>query len=182
MENNMNTLKITLSALVVTLLIAITPFNANAAEKKGTEIAETNWTKRCQKDAKTGKEMKNFCEIAKRIQVKGAGTRIAEMAIGFPLNKEGKKSKAARGVIILPLGILLESGVVMKIDDNKPASFKPRFCTKDGCVAYINLNEKILGTMKNGNKLNLAFRTSKGQEIKVVMELKGFTKGIKSIR
>ncbi len=180
----MTTLKTTLSAIVITLMIAAIPLvsDANAAEKKGTEIAESAWVKRCQKDPKTGKENKKLCEIFKKIQVKGAGTRIAEMAIGFPIDKDGKKSKSARGVVILPLGILLESGIVMKVDDKKPASFKVRFCTQNGCVAYVNLNDKILSSIKNGDKLNFGFITSQGQEVKVVMELKGFTKAIRSIR
>lgn len=176
----MSKITVALSLLALSLFCTA-PHTAAVAQQPGTELAETGWGKRCQKDPKTGKEDKNQCEAYQKIQVKDADTRIAEMAIGFPTGSDGKKSKVARGVVVLPLGILLESGVLMQVDEQKPAVFKLRFCTQGGCVGYVNLNPELLDTMKNGNQLLFQFKTSQGRDVKIIMSLKGFTKAIKEV-
>ena len=163
---------------VVFMMLSASSFAAKpSADKKGKgiELVASEWRSRCGKDEKTGKESKDKCEVYQRISVKKTKARIAEMALGFPIDEKGKKSKSARGVVILPLGILLENGIVMKIDDEKPAVFKVRFCTNSGCVAYVNLDKKLLTSMKKGKNINFIFKSSVGQDVNIVMSLKGFT-------
>lgn len=128
------------------------------------------WTVRCQeKDS-------DHCEIFQRLIVQETGVRVAEFAVGFP---EGKS--AARGVMILPLGILLPDGVQMQIDDQPPFKFKVRFCAKDGCFAYLNLNETVLDFMRKGNTAVVTFKTLQGQDMDFPISLKGFTKALADI-
>jgi len=151
---------------------------AAPADDKKITFEESNWEKRCQKDEKTGKEDKKLCEIFKLIRVQESKGRVAEFAIGkSDKNKEGTYS----GVVVLPLGILLEEGIIFKIDDNKPVMFKPRFCAQVGCVSYISLDETLLKTMKKGEKISFVFRSSNGQKVNIDMVLSGFGKALEGL-
>lgn len=149
--------------------------DAKAAEDQKITFEESSWEKRCQKDEKTGKEDPKLCEIFKLIRVQESKGRVAEFAIGKnEKNKEGTYS----GVVVLPLGVLLEEGILFKIDDNKPVMFKPRFCAQIGCVSYITLDDNLINTMKKGEKISFGFRSSNGQKVNIDMVLSGFGKAI----
>lgn len=165
-----------LTALFIMTANLATAQEATKAEKK-ISFEESEWTRRCQKDPKTQKEDKERCEISKTIKVKGGQGRVAEIAIG----KNTKNNDVYSGVVIMPLGILLEEGVLLKIDDGKPVMFKPRFCAQAGCISYITLDKTLIGSMKKGNKISFVFRSSNGQKVNIDMSLSGFTKAIKSI-
>lgn len=131
---------------------------------------ESSWIVRCQEAGAAR------CEIFQRLIVQETGQRVAEFAIGFPEDKG-----AARGVVVLPLGILLTDGVQMQIDEHQPFSFKVRFCTADGCYAYLNLNETVLDLMRKGGKAVLSFRSLQGQNVEIPISLTGFTRSLAEI-
>ncbi len=146
---------------------------AKTAPADAGKEAGPQWTKRCDK-AESGK--KGTCEIFQRLVVKDTGQRVAEFAVGFP-----EKKDAARGVVVLPLGILLTDGAKMQIDKNEPFTFKPRFCAPEGCFAYVNLNKQILDIMKKGTEISITFQTVKGDNVTVKLSLDGFGKSLKEI-
>lgn len=144
--------------------------SAIAAETEGGDGKPVEpWTVRCQEEPK-------YCEIVQRLVMKESGQRFAEIAIGYPPSE-----KTARGVMILPLGVLLEDGVKMTIDDGKPYKFNFRYCSADGCVAVVTLNDKVVGQLKKGNQAVLQFKNLKGQNINLPITLKGFTDAISEV-
>lgn len=151
---------------------AAAPAAAKAAAPKQ-EIVDTGWQKRC--PDKTNKN----CEIFERMQVKG-GARVAEFAIGYdPKNSD---HSVARGAVVLPLGILLQPGVALKIDDDKPAAiFQNRYCTNDGCFSFVNFNKDILNALKKAKVVHFLFKGAEGQDVNLVMNLKGFEEALKTL-
>lgn len=133
------------------------------------------WVKRCSEV--TEKSPTQHCEIVQRLSVKDTGARLVEFAI----SARDKKEKASRGVIILPLGILLESGVTMQIDDGQQLTFNVRFCEQGGCVAYLTLSDDVLAIMKKGKVAKLGFIGANGQRFALDMSLKGLTAGLKGL-
>ncbi len=121
-------------------------------------------------------EGKNLCEMVQRISVAKTGQRVAEFSIGSP--DEGGTSKA---VIMLPLGILVQEKVIMKIDDNKPVSFKIKYCVPGGCLSNLTLKKTVIDNLKRGNKVLVTARGAANQPINIEMSLKGFTKNYKSL-
>ncbi|MFH1159074.1 MAG: invasion associated locus B family protein [Pseudomonadota bacterium] len=147
---------------------------AVAGQVPDNEVIERGWVKRCS-------EQPADCEIFQRIDVKKSSIRIAEFAVGFPQGKDVKKGEA-RGVAILPLGILLEKGVTMKIDSGMPSVFKVRTCTKQGCFIYIDLDKNLIDTMRKGNTVYFTFDFVSGQKVNLIMNLAGFGKALKEIQ
>lgn len=167
--------------------LAFGAFNAMAAEAKDAkkpaaatpaakapEIGESGWTKRC------NEKNKKDCEIFKLLQEKNAKARVIEFALGFPKGEDLKKGEA-RGAVILPLGILLEEGVVMKVDEQKPLAFKARYCINAGCFAFVNLDKDVLETMKSGKTVSFFVKSMDGQGVRLVMNLQGFGDALKEI-
>lgn len=157
-------------AVIVTAAGVLVSSGPVASKEAAPEKPSTAWAVRCNKD--TDKR----CEMFQRLVIQETGQRVAEFAIGFPEDKT-----KARGVLILPLGMLLPDGGKMQIDDNPPFKFQMRFCSKDGCFAYLNLNEKILGMMRKGNEAKITFKSLQGQDMNVTMSLSGFTKSLDEI-
>ena len=158
--------------LLAGLTTAALAADTKPADKDGAiQMAESGWQTRCEKnDAKK-------CEAYDFLGVKDSKSRIAEFAVAFPESKS-----VARGVIILPLGILLESGVNMSVDDGKPYAFKVRYCTEAGCFAYIKMESALLETMKKGTNIKFQLKSIDGSNINLVLALEGFGKALKQIQ
>ncbi|MCK5659028.1 MAG: invasion associated locus B family protein [Alphaproteobacteria bacterium] len=172
-------------ALIIMLITGIgmhQSFATEASAEKATaeqttdnnQVIERGWVKRCL-------EQSGDCEIFQRIDVKKSGQRIAEFAIGFPKDKNTKKGKA-RGVIILPLGILLKKNVTMKIDSLKPSVFKIQTCTKQGCFLQIDMDKNLIDMMRKGNFVYFNFESADGRKVNLIMSLAGFGKALKEIQ
>ena len=140
------------------------------------EAGAESWQIRCGEEGNIETPEKGKCEIFQRLSMKDTGQRVVEFAIGF-----GPEDKEARGIIILPLGILLESGGLLKIGDNEAFKFSPRYCDAGGCVAFLGMNEKILGMMRKNDKATLTIKAMNGQDINIELPLKGFGKAFKNI-
>ena len=134
----------------------------------------SNWVKRCN-ELKEG-EKTAHCEIFQRLIVKESGQRIAEFAIGFPKDKQG-----ARGVMILPLGMLLTEGVKMQVDEGQAFRFDVRYCTANGCFAFLTMGDPVLNMLKKGDTANISFKTLDGKDFSLSMSLKGFSKSLEGI-
>jgi invasion protein IalB len=136
-------------------------------------VVDTGWSQRC--DEK--KDGKKYCEVFARLAMKDSHMRVAEVTIGFPQDNSLPKG-VARGVIIMPLGVLLESGATMAVDSGESFSFKSRFCIQGGCYAFVNLKKNILDSMKKGKNLNIYFKTADGHDMRLALGLKGFDKAL----
>lgn len=176
-----------LALVVFSFFIGVFSFQTSfAQEETPTEQAQTGtplnevedaWFLRCNKPEDRELENKRgACEIFQRIDVRDTGQRLVEMAIGFPDDKE-----AARGIFILPTGILLKPGVTMQIDDNQPMKFDVRYCVPDGCIAYVTLNDAVLDLLRKGEEIKVEVKQVNGETITLPILLKGITKALEQI-
>ena len=137
-----------------------------------------NWIVRCNgTEPANVEEKRGKCEIFQRLVFKQNGKRLMEFAIGFPASKD-----VAHGIVILPLGMRLEEGARLQVDDGPVMKFKVRYCLADGCYAYLSLNDNVLDQMRKGKDVGLMFSLgAKGEKKKVLMSLKGFTKALRAV-
>ena len=134
---------------------------------------------RCNKDEK-GKEItepkRGNCEVYQRLVQKETGKRFVEVAIGFPKEKQG-----ARGIIVVPLGVLLQAGMSIKVDDGKEYKFQARFCDNNGCFGYVDLNETLLDSLRKGKTLLVSFQALNKKQISVSVSLKDFAASLAQV-
>ena len=130
--------------------------------------AASDWAVRCADDG-------SQCEAWQRLMVKGTDQRMAEIAIGFPDGADGP----ARGVMVLPLGIMLPAGVQLSIDGAAPYGAQVRYCTHDGCMAFLTLDEAVLNELRKGRGASLSFQSYAGQGVSLDVSLNGITAALK---
>ena len=178
-------------AVVVALIGLSSMSQMSYSEDKKADAAQAAdadaWQTRCDKVNEKGEKDENGknkqCEIFQKLVMQDTGQRVMEFAIGYPAKdqKDKNKDKKARGVLILPLGILLPPGGQIRVDDQQPFSFQIRYCTQGGCVAYLDMNDKVLDIFRKGTKAEILMGTLQGKTLGVPMSLKGFTKALKDL-
>jgi invasion protein IalB len=85
------------------------------------------------------------------------------------------KSRLMR--VVAPLGIILPSGLGLKIDnvDVGRAGFVK--CLPNGCLAEINMDDKLVNALRNGQTATFIIFQSPEEGIGFPMSLKGFGEG-----
>ncbi|MFP4097539.1 MAG: invasion associated locus B family protein [Alphaproteobacteria bacterium] len=156
----------------VCLLIATCFLPAGTAFAQSDEVA---WAVRCEEDEQGNAA---HCEMFTRLNLKDTDTRLVEFALGYP--KEG--DQVARGIIIVPLGILLQEDVVLSVDEEEKLRARPRYCSENGCYVYVTLPESLVSAMKRGNEASLMFRAANGRPVAVKVSLAGFTKTTRTLQ
>ena len=181
-----------MKTIIYTLLaVAVLTAPAHAARKAD---SYDSWTVRCEGEGKA-----QLCEAFQRLTHAESGMRVMEFAIGFPqAEREVQKNLTAiappsaalqmgrdmpgRGVIVLPLGIMLTEGVILKIDQSKRYPFEVRYCTAEGCYAYIDLPRATVDHLGRAMNATISFQTLDKRFITLPIDLKGFGSAVQAIR
>jgi invasion protein IalB len=130
------------------------------------EIVYSPWTKVCQ----TGPDGKKVCFT-------GKGGRLEE---GIPvigavvIEPEGEGKKILR--VTLPLGVSLQPGTRIIIDQGQPMTGPYVICVATGCMADYEASDELIGAMKTGQTLHAQGIGETGQPISIPLPLADFTK------
>jgi len=109
-------------------------------------------------------------------------------AIEFVIRKVEDESAEINGIkvnavadIITPLGVLLEFGIRLKIDDQEERAAPFRICQKHGCLGREPLSEEVVTLMKKGNKALVTVVAEGAGPVEISVSLSGFTKAYGSL-
>ncbi len=158
------------------VLFALTLLGSGFVITDAVAAKEPAWQERCNDKVKRANG-KPYCEMVSTLVVQETGQRFLEFAIGYP---EG--SPSARGVVTLPLGVMLTEGVSLKVDDGPLMRFQVRYCNAGGCYAFLNLGDEVLGQFKKGNQAVFSLVASDQKRLSVAVPLSGFSKRLSSIK
>jgi len=89
------------------------------------------------------------------------------------------KSRLLR--VIAPLGILLPSGLGLKIDDTDVGRAGFVRCLPTGCVAEVVMEEKLIDQMKNGKNATFIIFQTPEEGIGIPLALNGFKEGFEAL-
>lgn len=86
-------------------------------------------------------------------------------------------------ILTVPLGVLLQSGVALKVDEGQRFDAKFKICTAKGCEAGLPLDDDALWLMKAGLVARIAFLDGiTGRQITVPVSLKGFSAAFQTLK
>jgi invasion protein IalB len=91
------------------------------------------------------------------------------------LKTADQKSRLMR--VVAPLGVLLPSGLGLKIDNNDVGRAGFVRCLPNGCVAEVVMEEKLIEQMRNGQTSTFIIFQTPEEGIGFPMSLKGFGEG-----
>ena len=112
-------------------------------------------------------EKAKICSLSQD-QVQQNGQRL--LAVEVQRHPDG----SATATLLLPFGILLDSGVTLQIDDKPPFSqLRFRTCLPTGCVAVFTIDPLTLGKMREGTVLKLNVTTAAETQLTFPVSLRG---------
>ena len=89
------------------------------------------------------------------------------------------KSRLLR--VIAPLGVLLPSGLGLKIDDTDVGRAGFVRCLPTGCVAEVVMEEKLINQMKTGQKATFIIFQTPEEGIGIPLAMAGFKEGFDAL-
>ena len=132
------------------------------------ELTYSFWTKVCQKGPEAN--AKQGCFIA----------RDAHMESGMPvvvvvlIEPEGEAKKLLR--VTLPLGVSLQAGTRVIIDNGQPLTGPYVICLPNGCMAEYEASDELITKMKSGQSLHVQAINGSRQPISIPIPLGDFAK------
>ena len=91
------------------------------------------------------------------------------------LKTADQKSRLMR--VLAPLGVLLPSGLGLKIDQADVGRAGFVRCLPNGCVAEVIMDEKLVGQLKSGQLATFIIFQTPEEGIGIPVSLSGFTQG-----
>ena len=112
------------------------------------------------------------------------GTPILEMVL-----RKLPEAQEVQGVpvvavtdVITPLGVVLTSGLTMKIDTAEEQRAPFQICTEQGCLVREPLTEAAVDRFKKGNVAKITVVAAQQGPVSTSISLSGFTKAYNSLR
>lgn len=170
--------RISAASAALASLIAAVPLQAQQADgvsaetgpAQGAETATVSpplWLMSCSNQLNPAELL---CEISQTIVVSGGGQRIATVSF---TRAAGKSETGA--IFLLPLGVLLPAGVKVSIGGKEIGSVNYQSCDQQGCYATGPVDEDWLQAMKTNDQLLVEMKSRNGQDIRLTIQLEGFT-------
>ena len=132
------------------------------------DLTYSFWTKVCQKGPEA--DAKQVCFLARDAHVE-SGAPVVLVVLVEP---EGDAKKLLR--VTLPLGVSLQAGTRVIIDNGQPFTAPYVICLPNGCMAEYEASDELIAKMKSGQTLHVQGIYGSGQPINIPMPLADFAK------
>lgn len=129
-----------------------------------------DWTLLCG-IAINGDTKTKICSMQQQ-QVQQQKDGQSQRLLAIDLQPEGK---SLSGILVLPLGLKLEKGVMLQTEGwNLAAPTAYRTCLASGCIVDIKANEKMTAAMTKSMSLDVKVVTDDGKDATFPISLDGF--------
>lgn len=157
------------SAAPAVMMLALADQVASSLPGGASSLSETyqDWQVACsQQDA-----LKR-CSLSQS-QAQQNGQRVLAIELAAP------DENSVNGIIVLPFGLALASGVVLQIDDNAAGQPLPfRTCLPVGCVVPVAFDADTISSLRAGVALKITTISDGGQQTPFAISLAGFAAGL----
>jgi len=154
-------------AVVAVIMLALLP--RPAAAQGVVKSKHGDWELRCETPPGASREQ---CAL---LQSVAADDKPNINLVVIVLKTADGKSKLLR--VIAPLGVLLPSGLGLKIDDIDVGRAGFVRCLPTGCVAEVVMEDKLIEQMRNGHNATFIIFQTPEEGIGIPLALAGFKDG-----
>ncbi|MGL5361750.1 MAG: invasion associated locus B family protein [Bosea sp. (in: a-proteobacteria)] len=160
--------------LLPSLLLALALFSTSAQAQGAVKGTHGDWQVRCETPPGAKSEQ---CALVQNV---AAEDRPTVTLLVIVLRTADQKSRLLR--VVAPLGVLLPSGLGLKIDDKDIGRAGFVRCLNTGCVAEVVIDDALLAQLKTGqNATFIVFQTPE-EGIGIPVSLNGFAKGVETLQ
>ncbi|GAA5616530.1 invasion associated locus B family protein [Brucella anthropi] len=171
---------IILSGIGMAAFAAATAYAADPTLPNGaTSLREqyADWTVLCGIAADGDKKTK-VCSLQQE-QVRQVKNGPSQRVLAVELQP---KDKGLEGVLVLPLGLKLDKGATLKIDDGQPSDANRfRTCIFAGCVVDIRADAKMAAALGKGKTIAVKTITDEGKDADFTISLNGFQNAVNRV-
>ena len=114
------------------------------------------------------------CEMSQDVIDQKSGTRVARLIL------VREKNKNMVLAVTVPLQVLLEPGMGLKLGDDQVRVFQYKTCTEDGCVSIIPVNDQIEAGFAKAQQAAIAVAQPDGKAVELPFSMKGYTEAYKA--
>jgi invasion protein IalB len=132
------------------------------------ELTYSFWTKVCQNGPEAN--AKQVCFVGRDGHMESG----APVVVVVLVEAEGDAKKLLR--VTLPLGMSLQAGTRVIIDNGQPLTGPYVICLANGCVAEYEASAELITKMKTGQSMHVQGINGSGQSISIPMPLADFAK------
>jgi invasion protein IalB len=153
----------------VTLLAAVCACGDPAAAQGAVRSVHGDWQIRC--DTPPGAQGEQ-CALMQSVTAEDRPNVGLTVIV---LKTSDQKSRLMR--VVAPLGVLLPSGLGLKIDNNDVGRAGFVRCLPNGCVAEVVMDDKLVDALRTGQTSTFIIFQTPEEGIGFPMSLKGFGEG-----
>lgn len=128
----------------------------------------TGWVKVCQKI--DGADNKEGCVVSEEVRADN-GAFLASIALQEVVGEPRRQL-----IIAVPLGMALQAGLLVRVDQERAVPAKFGTCLQNGCFAGIDVGTDLLASMKKGQNLLVTVRNAQGIALDLTVPLANFGK------
>jgi invasion protein IalB len=151
------------------LALAFATFGGDARAQGAVRSVHGDWQIRC--DTPPGAQNEQ-CALMQSVTAEDRPNVGLTVIV---LKTADQKSRLMR--VVAPLGVLLPSGLGLKIDNNDVGRAGFVRCLPNGCVAEVVMEDKLIDQMRNGQTSTFIIFQTPEEGIGFPMSLKGFGEG-----
>ncbi|GLK56934.1 invasion protein IalB [Methylopila capsulata] len=140
-----------------------------AAAQGAVKATHGDWQMRCDTPAGAQGEQCALIQSVTADDMPNVGLTV------IVLKTADKKSRLLR--VLAPLGVLLPSGLGLRIDQNEVGRAGFVRCLQNGCVAEVVLEDTLVGQLRNGQSATFIIFQTPEKGIGIPVSLKGFGPG-----
>jgi invasion protein IalB len=153
----------------VVLVIAAIVATASAFAQGAVRSVHGDWQIRCETPAGAQTEQ---CALMQSVTAEDRPNVGLTVIV---LKTADQKSKLMR--VVAPLGVLIPSGLGLKIDNNDVGRAGFVRCLPNGCIAEVVMDDNLIGKLRTGQTSTFIIFQTPEEGIGFPMSLKGFGEG-----
>jgi invasion protein IalB len=136
--------------------------------------AQPGWAARC---SSPGREAPLECAMEQNAILTKTGQLVVLVNIRVPGD-----TRAPVALVQLPLGLNLQAGAKLQVDDGKSIDLPIQTCENRGCYASFPVSPEMLAALRSGKQLKILFQDLAKETITIPMALNDFTAAYDKIK
>jgi invasion protein IalB len=136
--------------------------------------AQPGWVARC---SSPSRDAPLECAMEQNAVLTKTGQLVALVNIRVPGD-----TRAPIALVQLPLGLNLQTGAKLQVDDGKSVDLPIQTCENRGCYASVPVSSETLNALRAGKQLKIIFQDLSKEPITIPMSLADFTAAYDKIK
>jgi invasion protein IalB len=150
------------------------PAKGETAPPAENQPPPSGWSSRCVSE---GRQSALDCRVEQTVVETKTRQFLLQLAVRVPAD-----TRKPVLTIQMPLGVLLTSGVTVKIDDGKADRYDVQTCDQKGCYAQVPVSSDMLQVMGKGKQMLVTLQNLSKQDLNIPVPLNGFMAAYQKIQ